>query len=366
MIKVLIVDDSALMRRHLTSLLQSEGGFQTTAVRNGAEALAALDEAEFDVVTLDINMPEMDGMTCLSRIMTSNPKPVVMVSSLTEEGAETTLQALSLGAVDYVLKPGGTISLSIERIHRELVTKIRAAATARVRRSLNLQKRIKLDRSRIRSNDLKMAGPTPGGRAGLVLIGVSTGGPGILEDILPRIPEGFPWSVLVAQHMPGSFTGVFARRLNDLCALPVREVERQAPIEPGVIYIAKGDADLVVSRRGTGFSATPVPCSGDHLWHPSVERLVASAMDVMPAKNLIGVMLTGMGDDGAKAMTTLRERGGLTIAQDEATSIVFGMPNELIRRGGASVVLPSDKVTDQLVNWLRAVSADKERRSHAG
>jgi two-component system chemotaxis response regulator CheB len=196
-----------------------------------------------------------------------------------------------------------------------------------------------------------------------VLIGVSTGGPGVLEDILPRIPKGFPWSVLVAQHMPGSFTGVFARRFNDLCDVPVQEVERQTPIEPGAIYIAKGDADLIVTRRGFGYSATPVPCSADHLWHPSVERLVTSALDVVPAKSLIGVQLTGMGDDGAAAMTTLRERGGLTIAQDEETSVVFGMPNELIRRGGASIVLPCDKIAAQLVAWL---CADKEKRSYAG
>jgi two-component system chemotaxis response regulator CheB len=298
--------------------------------------------------------------------MTSNPKPVIMVSSLTEDGAEATLQALSLGAVDYVLKPGGTISLSIERVHRELVTKIRAAARARVRRSVGLKKRIALDRNRIvgQPREKQVAGPARGGRPGLVLVGVSTGGPGVLEDILPHLPKDFPWAVLVAQHMPGSFTGVFARRFNELCALPVREVERQVIIEPGAVYIAKGDADLVVTRRGLGYSATPVPCSSDHLWHPSVERLVMSALDVVPANRLIGVELTGMGDDGAAAMTILRERGGLTIAQDEETSVVFGMPNELIRRGGASVVLPCDKIAAQLVSWLG--SADTEKRSHAG
>jgi len=354
MIKVLVVDDSALMRKHLTQLLDSAGGFETRAVRNGAEALAALEEAEFDVVTLDINMPVMDGLTCLSRIMTANPKPVVMVSSLTQEGAEATLQALSLGAVDYVQKPDGTISLSIEVIERELLSKIRAAARARPRRALGLRNRIVQAQDRAattRAAPSSVAG-LAAGAPGLVLVGVSTGGPGVLEDILPRLPKTFPWPIIIAQHMPASFTGVFAKRMNDICDLEVIEVARQMPVEPGVVYLAKGDADLVITRRGAGYSATPVPAAKDHIWHPSVERLVDSALEVAPANRLIGVQLTGMGHDGAAAMANLKKRGGLTIAQDESTCVVFGMPAELIARGGASIILPSDAIAGQLNSWL--------------
>ena len=367
-IKLLVADDSALMRRHLKELFEQDGGFEVRTVRNGAEALAELDRFDPDVITLDINMPVMDGLTCLSRIMVQRPKPVVMVSSLTAEGAEATLQSLSLGAVDFVRKPDGTISLSIDRISAELRAKVRAAVGARVRSTTGLRGRLENERSRIVARAGRGVGAIPGlvaGRPGLVLIGVSTGGPSTLEEILPRLPSGFPWAVLVAQHMPGGFTGVFARRLNELCALRVVEAAQQMPIEPGTVYIAKGDADLLVLRRGTGFVAAPVPASADHLWHPSVTRLVRSAMDVVPFDRLIGVQLTGMGDDGAQAMTELQRNGGRTIAQDAASSVVFGMPGELIRRGGASVVLRSDRIADQLAAWLPSLDSAAVEKTDA-
>ena len=195
MIKVMIVDDSALMRKHLVTLLESEGGFQVRVARNGVEALSLLNSFDPDVITLDINMPEMDGITCLARIMVERPKPVLMVSSLTEKGAEATLQALSLGAVDYVHKPDGTISLSIERVERELLAKIKAAATAKVRRTVGLRDRLIQDRSRAQKPDRRLSGAASG-EFGIVLVGVSTGGPGVLEEILPALPADFPWAVL--------------------------------------------------------------------------------------------------------------------------------------------------------------------------
>jgi two-component system chemotaxis response regulator CheB len=350
MIKVLIVDDSALMRKHLNSLLEQSGEFTVKYARNGVEALAELEAFDPDVITLDINMPEMDGITCLSRIMAIRPKPVLMVSSLTEQGAEATLQAMSLGAIDYVHKPGGTISLSIEQIERELITKIRAAARAKLRHSIGLRSRISQERGRasMRASARSMSARAAA-QSGIVLIGVSTGGPGTLEHILPELPADFPWAVIVAQHMPGTFTGVFARRLDEACRLPVLEVNRQMPIETGHIYIAKGDADLVILRRGEGYSASPVPASKDYLWQPSVHRMVTSAIQVVPADQLVGVLLTGMGSDGADAMTEMHNRGSLTIAQDEASCVVFGMPNELIRRGGATIILPSQEIASQLI-----------------
>ncbi len=363
MIKVLIVDDSALMRKHLVTLLESEGGFQVRVARNGVEALSLLGSFDPDVITLDINMPEMDGITCLSRIMLEKPKPVLMVSSLTEKGAEVTLQALSLGAVDYVHKPDGTISLSIERVQRELLAKISAAATAKVRRAVGLRDRLIQDRSRAQRPDHRFSGAAPGA-FGLVLIGVSTGGPGVLEEILPALPADFPWAVLVAQHMPGSFTNVFAKRMGNICAMPVQEASHQMPIEPGKVYIAKGDADLVISARGGAWLATPVPSSQQHLWHPSVARMVASAIEAVPAGRLIGVLLTGMGDDGAAAMAELKRRGGRTIAQDESTSVVFGMPCELIRLGGAGVVLPSNRIARQLAAWASPLNSSNMSRAN--
>ncbi|CAA2156626.1 Chemotaxis response regulator protein-glutamate methylesterase of group 3 operon [Methylobacterium brachiatum] len=238
-----------------------------------------------------------------------------------------------------------------------MLLKVRSAATTRVRRSTGLRGRLAAQRRRPAPPPPSAQVSFAGGRPGLVLVGVSTGGPGVLEDILPRLPADFPWPILVAQHMPSSFTGVFARRLNDLCAVSVVEVARQMPVEPGTVYIAKGDADLVVTRRGIGYSATPLPQSDTHIWHPSVARMVESALALLPANRLIAVQLTGMGDDGAEAMARLRAGGGLTIAQDEETSVVFGMPQELIKRGGASVVLPSDAIAEQLIGWLGAPEA---------
>jgi two-component system chemotaxis response regulator CheB len=372
MTKVLVADDSALMRKHLRDLFEGEPGFEVRTVRNGEEALAELGAFDPDVITMDINMPVMDGITCLSRIMAERPKPVVMVSSLTDAGAEATLQALSLGAVDFVRKPDGTISLSIDRIRQELLAKVRAAAQAKVRRAHGLRERMRGARAHAagsaatgQSGHTGQPWPAPG-QMGMVLIGVSTGGPGTLEEILPFLPAGFPWAVLVAQHMPGGFTGPFARRLDGMCAMRVVEAAQQMPIEAGTVYIARGDSDLLVLRRAAGYVAAPVPVSAGHLWHPSVTRLVASALDVVPAGNLVAVQLTGMGDDGAEAMADLHRRGGRTIAQDEASSVVFGMPKELIRRGGASVVAHSGRIADQLAAWLLpAGSATRKDARHA-
>lgn len=368
--KVLIVDDSALMRRHLKDILETRGGHEIMLARNGAEALASMESFNPDVVTLDINMPEMDGLTCLSHIMAEKPRPVVMVSSLTEAGAEVTLQALALGAVDFVQKPEGTISLNVVRIEQEILDKVAAAGRARLRRSVGLTSRLRAqsgmaEQKRERRASQPLA-PLDDGEPGVVVIGVSTGGPGTLEDILPHIPVGFPWPIVVAQHMPGSFTAVFARRLNEICNLTVVEASAQMPLEAGVIYIGKGDADVVIGRRATRYVVNPMPAGSQYLWHPSVSRLVESAMHAFPPQRMIGVQLTGMGDDGAQAMADLKRAGGRTIAQDEATSVVWGMPAELVKRGGASLVLPADRIAAQLIAWLSRPTFAKETRHGAG
>jgi two-component system chemotaxis response regulator CheB len=356
--KVLIVDDSALMRRHLREILGDRGGFTVLAVRNGVEALAALADFDPDVITLDINMPEMDGITCLSHIMTKHPRPVVMVSSLTDRGAEITFAALALGAVDFIHKPDGTISLNVDQVEKEILAKVTNASRARVRRAVGAGGRVPgarehADAQREIRHDKPRISVAPGmGSMGVVLIGVSTGGPGTLEEILPKLPRDLPWPVLVAQHMPANFTTVFARRLNELCELTVVEAASMMPLEPGVIYIGKGDADMVVGKRPNGFIVNPTPADSQFLWHPSVTRMVDSAIRAFSPDRIIGVLLTGMGDDGAERMTELHRLGGMTIAQDEASSIIFGMPGELVRRGGASVVLPAGRVARQLATWL--------------
>jgi two-component system chemotaxis response regulator CheB len=186
---------------------------------------------------------------------------------------------------------------------------------------------------------------------GLLIIGVSTGGPRALEQVLPELPANFPWPVMVAQHMPGSFTGPFAARLNGLCALAVVEASRPMAVQPGTIYIGKGGADMVLTRRAGVLTVLPKPESTEQRWHPSVELLARSALEHVKAQQLVAVMLTGMGHDGADGFTAIKNAGGRTIAESEETAVVFGMPAVLIEKGGATVVVPLEKVASQVKSW---------------
>jgi two-component system chemotaxis response regulator CheB len=362
--KVLVVDDSALMRKLLGRIFSREADFEVQFARNGLEALALVAAFKPDVVTLDIHMPQMDGLACLDRIMIECPCPVVMVSSLTAEGAEVTLQALRLGAIDFVAKPGGAISLHIDDLTDELITKVRAASTARIRSSARLKERVRhrigRDAPGIRQEEgrLKEGQREPGRREsreplravgeGLVLVGTSTGGPPALEALLTALPADFRWPIVVAQHMPATFTGALARRLNGVSALSVVEVVRALPLQPGCVYIGKGDADIAIDGRATGLAVVPVRSQADYPWHPSTDRLVRSAMDHVSPAQIVGVLMTGMGSDGAEAMALLRARGGRTIAEAEETAVVWGMPGELVAAGGADWVLP----LPQIAGWL--------------
>lgn len=360
MAKILVVDDSALMRRLLTGVLTSAGHEVQTA-NNGRDGVERLVEWKPDAVTLDINMPQMDGLTALSLMMAARPTPVVMVSSLTEEGALATLESLALGAVDFITKPSGTISLSIEDIEAQLLEKIGAALRSRPALGSRRQapaSALSAPRPRPTAERARPPRPVPSAPAAgpasalsLVLIGVSTGGPRTLEDILPHLPADYPFAVLVAQHMPPNFTDAFAKRMDRICHMRVREVAAPTPLEAGHIYIGRGGTDMHVSERLGRLIAAPKPESPDHPWHPSVELLVESAMKHVPARQLIGVMLTGMGNDGSRAMSRMRQQGGRTIAESEATAVVFGMPNELINAGGATTVLPCHDIAKQLRGW---------------
>jgi two-component system chemotaxis response regulator CheB len=350
--KVLVVDDSALMRKLLTGVLV-EAGYDVRSARNGAEGVEMVAQWQPDVVTLDINMPEMDGLTALSLIMAARPTPVVMVSSLTEKGALATFEALALGAVDFISKPGGTISLHVEDIKALLLDKVRSASRARVsgRRTAEARPAQKLAARPAPRVDVAPVRTGPS-LPGLVLIGVSTGGPRTLEDILPRLPADFPWPILVAQHMPANFTDTFARRMDNLCALKVVEVASPMALAPGHVYIGRGGTDVTVTDRLGVLYAAPRPEAAAVLWHPSVELMVDSAMKHLPPQRLVGVMLTGMGNDGAAAMARLHACGGRTIAESEQTAVVFGMPHELIERRGATLVLPCHTISAQLRSWL--------------
>jgi len=345
-IKLLVVDDSALMRRLLADVFGRDDGFELAFARDGVEALDKLETFRPDVITLDINMPGLNGLETLDRIMLQRPCPVVMLSALTTEGAEETLEALTLGAVDFVAKPTGAVSMKIDGLADELIETVRSAASARVRRTHRLAERVRMTTQGAARVPIVSTRKTPeiphpvsfSDLPGLVVIGASTGGPPALDAVLGALPEEFPWPVVVAQHMPASFTGSLARRLDGFCRLRVVEAAQATRLEPGLVIVARGDADMILSRRASGIVALPAPQDERRRWHPSVDRLVESARQVMPANRLAGVLLTGMGNDGATAMTTLRADGGWTIAESEQTAVVWGMPGELAKAGGATVV----------------------------
>jgi two-component system chemotaxis response regulator CheB len=368
-IKILVVDDSALMRRLIGAALKSESDLQVEFARDGVEALERLKDFKPDVITLDVHMPQMDGLACLDRIMIERPAPVVMVSSLTEAGADITLEAIALGAVDFVAKPAGAISLAMDEFAPVLIEKIRSAAKARINPALRLTERVRLrvggappvarrgepaSRPTLRT-EFPAAAPSsglaPAHRDSVVIVGASTGGPPALDALLAVLPADFPWPILVAQHMPASFTGPLSRRLDRLCALTVTEVTEPQPVRAGMVYIGKGDADIIVSTRGGAPIVMAAPSMAAYRWHPSVDRLVSTAMQHLAPSRLIGVLMTGMGNDGAQAMTRLRDEGGRTIAEAEETAVVWGMPGELVRAGGADIVLPLHSIPTRLLEW---------------
>ena len=355
MIKALVVDDSALVRKLFRETLSKEADFEVEAARNGIEALELLDTFAPDVITLDVNMPHMGGLECLDQIMLRKPCPVVMVSTVTAEGAEETLQALRLGAVDFVVKPQGAVSLGMEAFAPTLIEKLRAAAKAKPKASLRLKERVGhrlagAPRPRVQAarSGTRAAAPVRSGE-GLVLVGTSTGGPPALEALLIPLPASFEWPIVIAQHMPASFTGPLARRLDSVCEIRVVEVRRPTPLEPGTAYIGRGDADIVVSRHAGGLVALATPARAEYPWHPSTDRLVRSALANVEAERLIGILMTGMGYDGAEAMKEMRDKGGRTIAEAEETAVVWGMPGELVRAGGADWIEPLPKICQRLL-----------------
>lgn len=354
--KLLIVDDSALMRRQLSQLFENNPNYRVYIARNGREAVEENQRIEPDVITLDINMPEMDGLTALSLIMASRPVPVVMISSLTAQGAMATFEALALGAVDYITKPDGTISLTIDKVKDEILAKVQAAAKAQVKVNRITEPEPELPpsfRPRFERIEKQTQPSSEDELEGLVIIGVSTGGPGTLERILPLLPADYPYPVVVAQHMPAAFTGPFAQRLNGLCALEVVEAAHPLEVKRGRIYIARGSADVVINVRAGKLIVQPRPELSKMTWHPSVELLARSVLKHCEAKHIIAVMLTGMGYDGADGFAEIYRQGGRTIAESQDSAIVYGMPKELIERRGAQKILSADQIAAQLIDWAQ-------------
>ena len=352
-IKVLVIDDSALIRALLTVIIDREPDM--TVVGTAADPLVARDmirERNPDVLTLDVEMPRMDGIEFLTRLMALRPMPVVMVSTLMERGAETTLRALELGAVDYVTKPKIDVQRGVEHAAHEIIEKIRIAAVAKIRAAVGAP-RPPLPMP-VFANSRSAAGK-------IIVIGASTGGTEAVREVLLQLPANSP-PVLVAQHMPAGFTQNFANRLNALCQMTVKEAADGDRVLPGHAYIAPGGRHLALDCRGGQFIARILDSDPVNRHRPSVEVLFRSVARHAGSKAL-GIILTGMGNDGASAMLEMHTAGAFNIAQDEASSVVFGMPREAIAAGGVDLVLPLEEIATAVLEQAHRAEHPRFRAS---
>jgi two-component system chemotaxis response regulator CheB len=337
-IRVLIVDDSAFMRQLFFRLLCNDPELLVVATaRDGVDALTKIEQYKPDVVTLDVAMPNMDGLECLAQIMQKHPLPVIMVSSLTTDGAEPTLRSLELGAVDYVAKTSTTQIEELEGIQQELKQKLKVAAGVTLSK---LGRPTGLARRAQPAVPVKQSVFPAGSPAklnyDLIAIGSSTGGPKALYYLLPLFPADYPLGVIIAQHMPKGFTNVFAKRLNGLCQVEVVEARQGDRIEPGKVLIAPSGYQTKVVRRKDDL-VVEIFDQPEMLYKPSVDCLFQSIADCCMEK-VISILLTGMGSDGATAMKKLRDLGARTIAEAESSCVVFGMPRVAIKLGGAEYI----------------------------
>ena len=347
-IRVLIVDDSALMRQVLASLLSKDPAIEVIGTAPdpfiAREKIKALHP---DVLTLDVEMPKMDGLTFLEKLMRGHPMPVVMVSSLTEAGCQTTLRALELGAVDFIAKPKVDLREGMEEIAQDLIDKVKAAAQAKVR-----GKGAGGSGAVGKGVGIPLA---PGGAMikttdTIIAIGSSTGGTEAVKDVLMALPPNTP-PILITQHMPERFTKTWADRMNQLCGISVKEAEDGDSVLPGHALVAPGSYHMTLVRSGARYTVRINQDPPVNRHRPSVDVMFASVAQYAGA-NAVGVILTGMGGDGAKEMLTMKQAGAFTIAQDEASCVVFGMPKEAIKLGGVDKILPLSEIPAAIVAYV--------------
>lgn len=350
-IQVLIIDDSALVRQMLTEILNSDRGIEV--VGTAADPYMAREKIKQlnpDVLTLDVEMPKMDGITFLANLMRLRPMPVVMVSSLTDKGADITLQALELGAVDFVSKPKIDLAHTLQDYAAEVVAKVKMAAGVRVRTQAPsvvpdaaVMPKLSADAVLAKKTALRHFKTTDR----IIAIGASTGGTEAIKEVLMRLPADAP-GIVITQHIPEAFSGPFARRMDSLCAMIVVEARDGEQIIPGSCYIAPGGRHLLVARDGARFICRLSDGLPVNRHRPSVDVLFRSvAQNAGP--NAIGVILTGMGDDGARGLKEMHDVGAVTVAQDEKTSVVWGMPGESVKLGGVDEILALEKIAQRLL-----------------
>jgi len=361
--RVLVVDDSAFMRKVLEAIFVADGGFQVVGqAKDGREAIALTESLKPDVITMDLNMPHMDGLQATAQIMTTNPKPIVIVSSESKEGAESTLKALEYGAIDFVTKPSGGIDLDMQSVKDELLRKVRMAAKVRVVRTASriaaaLQAPPKAGAA---TSPRPAAAPTanPAGASGdmrfpVVVVAASTGGPATVMRLAPGFTKDFPAAVILVQHMPAAFTTQYAVQLAEFTGIRVKEVEAGEAIQPGTLYICPGGQHLRVSP--TGRMQLDGATGRIEGYLPNIDVTMESVAAFAGAMS-IGVVLTGMGSDGARGSKAIKTAGGYVVAQDEATSVIFGMPAEVIKCGATDQVLGIDDIYAAIEKRVLALS----------
>lgn len=356
-IRVLVVDDSALVRSLLAEIINRQKDMECIGTANDPLiARELIRQLNPDVLTLDVEMPRMDGIDFLGRLMRLRPMPVVMISTLTERGAEVTIKALELGAVDFVAKPRLGLVEGIQALSEQIVDKIRVAAAARVRRLISDAQPPATVGGMVDKPVIKPVGHLSTEK--LICIGASTGGTEAIKEVLIRMPADSP-GIVITQHMPPGFTTSFAARLNSLCQITVQEATHGERILPGHAYIAPGGKQFCIDRSGANYVAVVEEGEPVNRHKPSVEVLFHSCARVV-GRNAFGIMLTGMGNDGAEAMREMRDAGSYNYVQDEASCVVFGMPREAIAHGAADEVLPLTAIAPALLARLSS-AADRYR-----
>jgi len=345
--RVLVVDDSSFMRKVLENIFNGDDQLQVIGqAKDGREAISLSDSLKPDVITMDLNMPHMDGLQATAHIMTNSPRPIVIVSSESKEGAEATLKALELGAIDFVAKPSSGVDLDMQSVKDDLLRKVRMAAKVRVVRTASriasaLQTPTKAPVAPAASRPAPSAIVSDNMRFPVVVLAASTGGPATVMRLAPGFTREFPAAVLLVQHMPASFTSQYAVQLAEFTGIRVKEAEANDTIQPGTLYVCPGGQHLRVSPTGRiQLDATTGRIEG---YLPNIDVTMESVAAYAGAMS-IGVILTGMGSDGARGVRTIKQAGGLVLAQDEATSVIFGMPAEAIKTGCVDQTLGIDDI----------------------
>ncbi|MEN6348066.1 MAG: chemotaxis response regulator protein-glutamate methylesterase [Syntrophomonas sp.] len=352
-IKVLVVDDSAFMRKVISDIINSDDGLEVIGkARDGNDAMQKLIQMKPDVMTMDVEMPGLDGLSALGQIMQSHPLPVIMLSSLTKHGAEQTLKALQLGAVDFIAKPSGQISLDIDKVKEEIIKKIKiAAGTKKKLQNLIISPEFSVKHF---NGPVRKIIDDNGELNKLVLIGTSTGGPKALHQVIPHLPANLGAGVLVVQHMPPGFTRSLAERLDSLSELRVKEAEQGEKVLPGSVYIAPGDYHLAVcAKKGVTKELyinldKSMPRGG---LRPAVDVMLESVADQFWS-HMVCVIMTGMGHDGAAALGRIKEKHGVIIAEHQSTCIVYGMPKAAVETGMVDKVVPLPEISGQIIKML--------------